>query len=459
MPQGGSGKQGGNLGSSGSGKKKMSSKSRRITGNRKSAQKGVGGEAVAAEGGEELPRAFAALPPPPEKRAALLIAQQRDLEVEEELLMRSAIARSTPVDGTAPGGNVLGSSNGSSNALSGLGPAVGIVDVRAARMQAMERQHQTARRQQQAARAQRDKAIVLTTLGPPPPPSPGLSVVDDDEILQRRAAARAVAALPAIQRMRRKRALKIEGENAARVAPAEATEGSASTAPGAVLNDQDIGDRPRAVAQLLTMLAERLGRGADSVVRAQRCHKLLCTVLTNAINKGAADIKFRRLKASNATLWGGLLQHPEAIAALELAGFELQPNCSSGTISSFSSIRTISSGSSIASNVESSAATSAAAAEAEHAVLQVALQEQLDGGTPPDPAAVQTLVARLEQLGVTAERQAAAGAALETVGPSVDFDSDVEVKHVLLGSDSELVHPGTAAAMGELGLVLQASGS
>ena len=94
MPQGGSGKQGGNLGSSGSGKKKMSSKSRRITGNRKSAQKGVGGEAVAAEGGEELPRAFAALPPPPEKRAALLIAQQRDLEVEEELFRVSVSHRS-----------------------------------------------------------------------------------------------------------------------------------------------------------------------------------------------------------------------------------------------------------------------------------------------------------------------------------------------------------------------------
>jgi hypothetical protein len=98
MPQGGPGNCGGNLNGSGGSKRKMGGRQKLVT--TKVRQRRGEKDQAAAQAAAAAP-AFQVNAPPVEQRAAVLRAQ-------EELDLRSALRRSHPVEGTAPGGEVLG---------------------------------------------------------------------------------------------------------------------------------------------------------------------------------------------------------------------------------------------------------------------------------------------------------------------------------------------------------------
>ena len=56
--------------------------------------------------------------------------------------------------------------------------------------------------------------------------------------------------------------------------------------------------------------------------QVRRCRQMLCTVLSNAADRGAADDKYRTLRARNEKLWQRLLRHQGVSAVLVLAGFQ-----------------------------------------------------------------------------------------------------------------------------------------
>jgi len=98
MPQGGPGNCGGNLNGSGGSKRKMGGRQKLVT--TKVRQRRGERDQAAAQAAAAAP-AFQVHAPQVEQRAAVVRAQ-------EELDLRSALRRSQPVEGTAPGGEVLG---------------------------------------------------------------------------------------------------------------------------------------------------------------------------------------------------------------------------------------------------------------------------------------------------------------------------------------------------------------
>jgi hypothetical protein len=107
---------------------------------------------------------------------------------------------------------------------------------------------------------------------------------------------------------------------------------------------------------------------------AATCLRLLTTVLRNAATK--VDAKYRRLSGTNATLWNGLLRHPEAVAVLTSAGFAALSTTPTSTPEETGR------------GVE---------LELELDKLKLEISRQLDRAVL-DPEHVASLVARLEQL-------------------------------------------------------------
>lgn len=284
MPQGGSGNQGGNLFSSGSSKKKMSQK-KMTTSTRKNAKAAVAeGEAAGAAG-----PAFTVHAPDLERRADWLRAQEEGLARRRSLL----------VFGTQPGGTVLGGT--------GTSDSVSEQEARHARLQYLERQNTPASTVAAVAR-RKHQASVAKEHRRHNEHHHQDELVQDELALQQ--AARAVAQLPEVHRRRQgldngRDAFSSPDQMGPAQLPAsnEASVLPASDAPPVV----PASDEACVVHVLLNMLGERLG--SESVFR---CHDLLLRVLTNAAEKGQADPKYLRLKASNNTLWTQLLLHPEA---------------------------------------------------------------------------------------------------------------------------------------------------
>jgi hypothetical protein len=132
MPQGGPGNCGGNLNGSGGSKRKMGGKQKLV---KTKVRQGRGEKVQAVAQAAAAEPAFQVHPPQAEQRAAVLRAQ-------EELDLQSALRRSQPVEGTAPGGEVLGGEDV---------PDVAVCDAREARL----RYFQKIEEDRTAARARR----------------------------------------------------------------------------------------------------------------------------------------------------------------------------------------------------------------------------------------------------------------------------------------------------------------
>eukprot|EP01050_Picozoa_sp_SAG11_P018846 SAG11_NODE_2912_length_2844_cov_4.296539_2_plen_387_part_00 len=265
MPQGGSGGKGNGGGGSqmagGSKKKLGGSKSRSSSFKPKPKPKG-GGALVGPDVAEREATAHTAIRPRTEARAQVLAAQRRGAQAHQEAVERAARRAAEtlrrPVNGTAPGGSVLGG-----------GVALPERDVAAARVRflaARQAQSRVERRE----RERHEKARLCTeSCAPMParrPPVVGAAAAADD------------------------------------VGPA-----TTSQAQRAVMAH---------VAAQLDFLAARLGGNETAAVR-----RLLRTVLANAAGKGRAEQKYRRLRSRNERLWRGMLCHPEPRAVLAAAGF------------------------------------------------------------------------------------------------------------------------------------------
>ena len=140
--------------------------------------------------------------------------------------------------------------------------------------------------------------------------------------------------------------------------------------------------RKELVAALLASLARRLGPGSDEHTAARR---ILGTVLRNAGTK--PDPKYRRLKSGNDRLWASLLQHPEAVAVLVMAGFKQEAVCHLARPPPKHPPALA------VPPVGLDAARMHWGAERDR--LQVALEQQL-GSDAADPAAIESLMAQLE---------------------------------------------------------------
>lgn len=235
-----------------------------------------------------LPRgAHTIIAPRAEQRSRIVAAQRRGTRAEEDLAerqaQRAAAARSQPVLGTAPTGEVLG----------GESP----LPERTARLQYLAKQ-QAARRA-----AQREKQLTLKAQRDAPHVAKQERARQQFQLQQERerhAAARAVSDLPLL-RQRRELLFGRDGRRGAEVIDAADTAGQA-----------EVKDH---VHLLLDMLADRLrGGGGDDVVC---CQRTLCKVLENALTKG--EVKYRRLKARNERLWTTLLQQCGALTFLHSA--------------------------------------------------------------------------------------------------------------------------------------------
>ena len=337
MPQGGSGKQGGNLMSSGNSKKKMSSKPRYIKAPK--SKGGIGGNDggaldLASSVGHTL------IPPNPERRAEVMRAQRAVLQAQAE---RSKLAARRK--GATRGGHVLGSSSDAAGAAGGESSSL---DVRAARLLFLERQQQ----QQQQSKA------TAASAGATSKPT---------------AATSAAAASAAEEATRAGHVRRLEFER--------------------VRGDDDMSSE---VLLLLDLADERL----QDRTAMEHARTTLCTVLRNAATKGivpGGDSKYLTLRAGNDKLWGGLLCHPEMVAVLCAAGFEPRQLEGLAKVDSPAGARpSANAGANAGANSSANAAVDSAVDDVR--AVGMALEEQLDGSHPPDPAVVESLVARLAEL-------------------------------------------------------------
>mmetsp|Transcript_135177 Transcript_135177/g.233614 ORF Transcript_135177/g.233614 Transcript_135177/m.233614 type:complete len:410 (+) Transcript_135177:89-1318(+) len=230
---------------------------------------------------EESTPAFTVTRPSRERRANLLRAHRKDEAAAAQLAARAAAIARRPVNGTSPGGEVLGG-----DTVPDLAPSV--ESLREARLQHLAKQQgenhpgQASSQIIGSASASSSSAIVCES-------SPVLLSEDD-----RLRALEALLRQPNVHSWQQRRAVTngVEDES-----------------------DADIRDDELhvLVVFLLDTLSDRVGP-----VDAMNGVRLLQTVLGN-VTKG--DPKYRRLKASNNKLWAGLLQHPELCMVLEAGGF------------------------------------------------------------------------------------------------------------------------------------------
>ena len=239
------------------------------------ADAGAGYEVTAGSG-----PAFTIHAPVPERRQELLQAREND-----DIL--SALQRSAPIMGTAPGGETLGGSGSAE-------------DAREARLNFFAEKKLLV-----PAKILRDEK---------PRGSQRDAAVEEQRLRQNTIAARAIVALHEARKSRA-RQRSIHGA-CSREQDQAATAGAEATI------DADMrGELEDAVLLVLGMLGERLdGRGDVAA-----CCSLLRTVLSNAATKGDdSGGKYLCLKGSNVRVRTGLLQHPEVVALLQLAGFQRQ---------------------------------------------------------------------------------------------------------------------------------------
>lgn len=252
-PQGGAGNQGGALSS-------KSSKPRKAKHVVNTSKKAAVEESQPETESESSP-AYSVLRPPSQQRGELMRAQRKDKALATQLAVRAAAAAAAarqPVNGTTASGSVLGGSSASAPE-----------DLRQARLQHLEQQHDQRSMVQQTAVATQQ----------------GIShgYPNSISIPEREALALSIDELPDLE-----------------------------------LRDY--------VAVLLDMFEERVGQ-SDEI---ENSVNVLCTVLENAATK--MDLKYRRLKAQNDKLWFAVLQHPELCAVIVAVGFVLQPDAQARAI-------------------------------------------------------------------------------------------------------------------------------
>lgn len=223
--------------------------------------------------------AFTVTMPSRERRAELLRAQRREKAVAAELAARAAALARRPVNGTSPGGAVLGGDVVSASAQSSD-------SLREKRLQHFaKQQNQNCLAHSVEGNASASSSTLLAS-------EPSTVMLSEDE---RRQTLEALLRQPIVESWQS----RIETDNA------EEDE-----------SDVDIRDDELRVlvSFLLDSLADRLG--PEEVARRA---SLLKTVLGNVTKE---DPKYRRLRSGNDKLWAGLLQHPEFCLVLEAAGFQ-----------------------------------------------------------------------------------------------------------------------------------------
>lgn len=203
------------------------------------------------------------------------------------------------------------------------------------------------------------------------------------------------------------------------------------------------------VSALLDFLVQR-HQSAEEMEALAGCHRLLCLVLRNAATKEAP--KYRRLDAAKSRLYLSLLQHPELVAVLRLAGFVIQKKRPEATAAAVD--------------------TAAMRRGEERDLLLVALARQLDQ-TVQDRASVALLVQQLEQLSSGSTSKVARKEEEEEVSSSLvavsladklfqeegGGENSPQGACLVIKQDSDiLTHPGAAAValMNRLVGVLQA---
>lgn len=366
----------------GGGSMTAGSSSKKMKGNKPKAMKPrkVKGEPDGESGGNggagSAGPAFTRIEPPSDRRAELIAAQRASRRAEHARKEELARNYKLHVTGTGTGGNVLGAGklhdddcdDDSSAGIGGVGCGTGAgagasaghaAAGRAAFLEQLEADAKAHRRGKAVAKAERAGIVVSST----PDANAKANLIPH-------AAGGGVGTVPGV------------------FVPSAEREAAASAVVAA--HDENGANVVANVFSFLDILAARLhecteGNEGAAVVDS---HALLCTVLRNAATK--ANPKYRRLKASNAKLWAGLLQHPETAAVLIAAGFVPLPADLQGDVAGGSSGAPASG--------PDAARQGRAQAAMERDRVQVALERELNNAAAYNPVVVESLMAKVEAL-------------------------------------------------------------
>lgn len=245
------------------------------------------------EATDDTTPAFTVTRPSRERRAELLRDQRREKAALAELAAKAAALSRRPVNGTSPGGEVLGGQAlDSGYALDSEGALYSkpsAESLREARLQHLAKQHSESRTAQASSHMDSKGSSSSSSMMV----AASIPVLLPEQ--ERREALEALLKQPIVESWHQSRAITHGAEEE---------------------SDADISDDELhvLVAFLLDTLVDRLGS-----VDAAKGVRLLQTVLANVTKD---DPKYRRLRASNDKLWAGMLQHPEFCMMLEAAGFQ-----------------------------------------------------------------------------------------------------------------------------------------